>query len=251
MGDRQTYITNQIVKYSHKLEQKNFGANHDGNISAKFEDMLLATPTAVSKGNVVAEMIITLNMQGEKIAGIGKPFSEIKLHLAAYETRAEAKAVVHAHPPFATALGLIAKPLYPLLPEAIVSIGDCIPVIAFALPGTEESINNVKTALTIADVFMLPGNGVLAIGEDVEQAYLRIELVEHVAKIQYYANTMGEPMQLAPENLTKLLEKRAAIGLGPKLQKNNATACHNQNFNQDSHLSVIKQLITEEIKKVL
>lgn len=247
MGDRQTYLTNQIVKYSQKLDQKNFGANHDGNISAKYEDVLLATPTAVSKGNIVSDMIITVDMQGNKIAGIGKPFSEIKLHLAAYATRPEAKAVVHSHPPYATALGLVGKPLQPILPEAIVSIGNIIPVTAFAMPGSAESIEYVKQALNEADVFMMPGNGVFAIGDDVEQAYLRLELVEHVAKIQHYASTMGTSYELSHENLTKLLDKRASIGLGPKSKNNKSIT----NENTNSSLDLIKQLIADEIKKAL
>lgn len=238
MGDRKTYIINQIVKYSQKLDAKNFGANHDGNISAKFDDVLLATPTAVSKGNIVADMIITLDMEGKKIAGIGKSFSEIKLHLAAYNSRSEAKAVVHAHPPFATAHGLVGKPLTPCLPEAIVSIGDVIPVTPFAMPGAPENDEIITNALNQADVFIMPGNGVLAIGDSVEQAYLRIELVEHIAKIQFYANQMGTPQTLAPENLQKLLAKRASIGLGPKKPEKN-------------NLDVIKKLITDEIRNLL
>ena len=127
VGDKKTYIAKQIVKYSQKLDQKGFGANHDGNISAKFADVILATPTAVSKGDVVDEIVITLDETGKQIAGVGKPFSEIKLHLAAYAARPEIRAVVHAHPPFATARGLLGKPLYPALPEAVVSLGDIIP----------------------------------------------------------------------------------------------------------------------------
>lgn len=241
MGDRKTYITNEIVKYSQKLDQKGFGANHDSNISAKFDDALLATPTAVSKGNIVADMIITLDMDGKKIEGIGKPFSEIKLHLSAYRARSEAKAVIHAHPPFATAHGLVGKPLMPCLPEAIVSIGDIIPVTEFAMPGAPENDAIVTDALNQTDVFIMPGNGVLAIGDSVEQAYLRLELVEHVAKIQFYAQQMGTSLTLSPKNLNALLEKRASIGLGPKKNANKII----------NNLDMIKKLIAEEIKELL
>src|SRR3989339_732902 len=158
MGNRRTFLIHEIVKYSQKIDQKGFAANHDGNISAKLDDVLLATPSAVSKGNIVADMIITLDSLGKKIEGIGKPFSEIKLHLEAYQMRPDAKAVVHAHPPFTTARGLVNLPLEPYLPEAIVSIGNFIPVDA-----------NVSRALSLSDVLMIPGNGVLAIGDDVEQ----------------------------------------------------------------------------------
>jgi L-fuculose-phosphate aldolase len=240
MGDRRTFLIQQIVKYANKLDAKGFGANHDGNISAKFEDILLATPTAVSKGNIVTDMIIELDNNGKKIAGNGKPFSEIKQHLAAYHARSDVKAVVHAHPPFATARGLVGAPLRPAIPEAIVSIGDVIPVVRFAMPGSEEHDEIITEVLTQTDVFMMPGNGVFATGVDVEQAYLRLELVEHVAKIQYHARVMGAPMKLAQEDVATLLAKRAAIGLGPQ-----------QNSSANPTVDVIKKLITEELKELL
>lgn len=250
MGDRKHYLINQIVKYAQKLDQKGFGANHDGNISAKFEDILLATPTAVSKGNIVDDLIITLDLDGKLLAGNGKPFSEIQLHLAAYKARDEVKAVVHAHPPFAAARGLVGKELRPALPEAIVSIGDLIPVVAFAMPGAKENIEIVAQALAEGDVFMLPGNGVLAVGDSVEQAYLRLELVEHLAKIDYYAASLGQSMELSAENLTKLLEKRASIGLGPKKPKLPSQPAVEKK-SPDSQLDLIKKLIADEIKKAI
>jgi len=248
MGDRKTYLINQIAKYAQKLDQKGFGANHDGNISAKLDNVLLATPTAVSKGNVVEDIILTLDLEGKLLSGNGKPFSEIQLHLAAYKARADVQAVVHAHSPFATARGLVGKALKPVLPEAIVSVGDIIPVVAFAMPGAKENIEIIAQALAEVDVFMMPGNGVMAVGDSVEQAYLRLELVEHLAKIDYYALHMGKPMELGDANLAKLLEKRAAIGLGPKKPKILSLETTAKPY--DSQLTMIKKIIAEEIQKM-
>ena len=240
MGNRQTYLINQIVQYAYRLDQKGFVANHDGNISARFDDVLLATPTAVSKINITPEMILTLDQTGKKLEGLGKPFSEIQLHLLAYQARDNIKAVVHAHPPFTTARGLVHLPLKPLLPEAIISIGAEIPVVPFAMPGENPEL--ILTALSQADVFMLAGNGVLAVGENVEQAYLRLELLEHIAKIQFYAEQMGVPMALSEENLNVLLQKRASIGLSPAPKKS-AT--------RPVLLDNIKALIRAEIENTL
>lgn len=250
MGNRRAFITSEIVKYSQKLDQKGFGANHDGNISVRFDDVLLATPTAVSKGNITADLIITLDKNGTKVDGIGKPFSEIKLHLIAYRVRPEINAVVHAHPPFATARGLLDLPIKPAIPEAIVSIGDVVPVVAFAMPGAKENDSIIANALAEVDVFIMPGNGVFAIGDCVEQAYLRLELVEHLAKIDYYARGMGTPMALTNDDVSSLMEKRAAIGLGPK--KNIAISPQKPGFTQDQQqIPELKKLILEEIKKAL
>ena len=76
MGNRREYLINSIVEISHELYKKGWVANHDGNITIRFEDNFLATPTSVSKADIVPEMILTLDSRGEKIHGIGKSFSE-------------------------------------------------------------------------------------------------------------------------------------------------------------------------------
>lgn len=244
MGDRRSYLIQQIVKYSLKLDEKGFGANHDGNISARLDDVLLATPTAVSKGNMLPEMIITLDKNGKKIEGMGNPFSEIKLHLVAYRVNEKAKAVVHAHPPFATARGLIGLPIMPALPEAIVSLGEMIPVAPFAMPGDAENDSIMASMLALSNAFMIAGNGVIAIGENVEQAYLRVELIEHLAKIDFYARQMGAPMTLSNEQQHALLAKRSAAGLDPVGQSETASV-------EMVSTEKLSQLVLEKLKEYL
>lgn len=244
MGNRREYVIHGIVEICQKLDIKGFGANHDGNVSVRFDNNLLATPTAVSKGDITPEMILDLDMEGKKLQGIGKPFSEIKLHLAAYRAREDVQAVVHAHPPYAMARGLVGGDFEISVPEAIVSIGDLIPTAPYAFPGAPENDAIIAEALGRCDVFMLAGNGVLSVGRDLKEAYLRLELLEHLLKIDTHARSMGTPMTLPPTDKQKLLDKRASIGLGPK-QVNRPAAT------QDNQKDVLKDLIAQEIKKVL
>lgn len=252
MGTRKQYLIKKIVEVCQKLDEKGFGANHDGNVSARFDEFLFATPTAESKGAIVEDMIITLDMQGKKVQGIGRPFSEIKLHLAAYQARPEAMAVVHAHPPFATARGMCRKSLEVHIPEAVISIGDQIPVGDFAMPGEPINDQIIADCLSLADVFMLPGNGVLSIGTDIEQAYFRVELLEHVCKIDFYAQQMGDSFRLSDKDLKSLLDKRASLGLGPK----NSTVISKTDVKMSPPTKAppevdLHALIAEEIKKAI
>lgn len=251
-------LIKEIVKYCHKLDNKGFVANHDGNITVKCGDFLLATPTAVSKGNISADIIIVLDSNGNKTEGSGKPFSEVKLHLAAYSLRDEIKAVVHAHPTFSTAYGLANLSIQPNIPEAIISLGDIIPVCEFSMPGTKEGDEAIKKALSIADVCLIPGNGVIAVGDSIEQAYLRLELVEHVIKIDYYSRKIGTQYELSRGDIELLLKKRKDAGLGPKnknsqtSQDNNAVSkASNSQQISDPNVDRIKRLIAEEIKRAL
>jgi hypothetical protein len=86
----------------------------------------------------------------------------------------------------------------------------------------------------------------LSVGRDVKEAYLRMELLEHLLKIDHYARSMGEVVPVPEEDRKKLLEKRAAIGLGPRgvYKPSPSGSVKNQT-------ELLKDLITEELKKVL
>lgn len=245
MGNRREYLIKSIVEVSNELYKKGWVANHDGNITIRFEDNFLATPTSVSKADIVPEMILTLDKNGEKIHGIGKSFSEMKLHLAAYQTRNEIQAVVHAHPPFCMARGLVGGDFEVKVPEAIISIGDIIPVVEYTMPGTKENTDIVSDAISGSDVFMIAGNGVLAVGRDLKEAFLRMELLEHLIKIDYYAKSMGTAMKIPEADRQLLLEKRASLGL---ITNNNVQITTDTQNNKNE---ILKDLISQEIKKAL
>ncbi|MDQ1353420.1 MAG: L-fuculose-phosphate aldolase, partial [Acidobacteriota bacterium] len=201
------------------------------------------------------EMILTLDMEGKKIQGIGKPFSEINLHLAAYKAREDITAVVHAHPPFCMARGLVGSgDIEIVVPEAVISLGDVIPVARYAFPGSVEHEQIITEILSRCDVFIIAGNGVLSVGRDVKEAYLRIELLEHLLRIDYYAKSMGQVMTLPYEDKQKLLEKRAAAGLGPKAGYTPLTpspVLPSFSGSPGNQKEALKKIIAEEIKKVL
>jgi L-fuculose-phosphate aldolase len=214
---RERKLKAEIAAISRQLHQMGFVANHDGNVSVRLEnDLLACTPTAVSKRLIQEDDIITVDLKGQKVSGTGRPFSELNLHLAAYAARPEVKAVVHAHAPFATAFGVSGETISPtFLPEAVVSLGLEIPTAPLAMPG-EPAVQALRPLLGRADAFLLAGNGILALGNDLEQAFLRLELVEHLCKIAHAAKALGGPRPLPADFLGKLLEARKKAGLGPQ-----------------------------------
>src|SRR5690349_9244390 len=97
----------EILRYSQKLWERGWVANHDGNLSARVgPNRVVCTPTATSKGDVADGDLVVTDLGGKQLAGRKKPFGELGIHLGAYRARADVAAVVHAHPPFATALGV-------------------------------------------------------------------------------------------------------------------------------------------------
>lgn len=202
-------LKKDMMSFCQKLARQGFVANHDGNISVKVGSKIWATPTARNKGDVTEEMLVALDTSGKKLSGIHSVFSEIDLHLACYRLRPDIEVVIHAHPPVATAFAVSGVPLQKVfIAEAIVTLGEAIPLIPFIPPGCPNTEKTLSSFLPYADVFLLQNHGVLALGKDLAQAYYRLELVEHLAKIEWYAKPLGTPKALSPKIVEKLLEKR-------------------------------------------
>jgi L-fuculose-phosphate aldolase len=207
-------LRQEMVRYSRRLHAAGWVANHDGNLSARLRPgRFLCTPTATSKADVDAGNLLEVDERGARVAGAARPFGEIGLHLTVYRARPEVTAVVHAHPPHATALAASGNNLIerPFIDEAVVSLGPRIPLVPFAPPGPAacEALGRVAGEV---DVALLGGHGVIAWGTSLEQAYLRMELVEHLARIAILSLPAGGVRPLPDAALGPLLESRAKAG---------------------------------------
>jgi L-fuculose-phosphate aldolase len=185
-------------------------ANHDGNVTARLgAGRFLATPTATSKREVGPQNLIVVDDKGERVSGDAKPFGEIGLHLTVYANRPDVQAVVHAHPPAATGIACAGSRLLerPFIAEAVVSLGPSIPTVPFALPG-RDACAALAAYVGSVDAVLIANHGAMAWGVDLEQAYLRLELVEHLAQIALHAERAGGVKPLPDGALGPLLEAR-------------------------------------------
>jgi len=210
-------LRQQVVQTSRRLHQMGWVANHDGNVSVRLTgERFLITCTAISKADVDDAALLVVDSKGKVLEGRRKPFSELDLHLAAYRARPDAAAVIHAHPPYATATGLVGQALdCPAMPEAVVSLGPVIPLALRSLPKSEGAAKQVEQLFAEHDALLLSGNGALTVGDDLGQAFLRMELVEHLAKIMSIARGMGTVRPLSAGELDVLTSARTKAGLGP------------------------------------
>lgn len=214
----------QVAEVARMLHARGWTANHDGNVTARDGARFLATPTATSKRLIGDRDLIEVDAKGQ-VQGHGKAFGELGLHLAVYERRPDVGCVVHAHPPNATAIASSrANPIErPFLAEAVVSLGPRIPKTPYAQPG-----DAARAALApwceLVDAVLLGNHGVLAWGADPEQAFLRLELVEHLATIALAAAPLGGVEPLSDAAITPLLAARAKANLGRAGDRAVATA---------------------------
>ena len=210
-------IKQEICEVGHRLYDHGFVAANDGNISVKLNDNeFYCTPTGVSKGSLTPDMIIKIDAEGNKLEGTLNPSSEIKMHLRVFRERPDVNAVVHAHPPVATAFTVAGIPLdrY-ILPEAVLTIGD-VPTCAYATPSTMEIPDSLMPYIQEHDAFMLKNHGALTVGNTLTRAFFTMEEVEFNAKIMKYAMELGRIEEISEEKMYELMDLRARFGLPGK-----------------------------------
>jgi L-fuculose-phosphate aldolase len=203
-----------ILDVGKLVYQKGWVAANDGNISVRLGDRrILCTCTGVSKGMMSGADIIVCDLQGNKIDGAGEPTTEIAMHLAIYQMRPDVSAVVHAHPPVATGFAVAGRPLtLALLPEVIISLG-CVPLSDYGLPGTPAVSDGMLPYIPKYDAILLGNHGAVCYGEDVYNAFFRMETVDHLARVTLVAELLGGPRVLPGHEVGKLFEARGRYGV--------------------------------------
>ena len=140
----------EMCEIGKRVYNRGMVAANDGNFSVKLsENEFLCTPTGVSKGFMTPEYICKVDAEGNVIeANEGfKPSSEIKMHMRVYKEREDVKAVVHAHPMYATTFAVCGLPLTePIMPEAVLSLGT-VPLAKYGTPSTMEIPDAVEKYL--------------------------------------------------------------------------------------------------------
>lgn len=184
----------QICRVSSWLWEKSMVAAYDGNISARLEeDRFLCTASKICKGVVAEHNLVIVNSAGKLISGIATPTSEIKLHLEIYKNRPDINAVVHAHPPYATAFAVAGfAPDSKTLPE-LESVTGAVGFAKFAAPGSGALAKSVTPLLeqNITTILLERHGAVTASTSNVLDAYYQIEKLEAFCKIMHLAKSLG------------------------------------------------------------
>ena len=203
-----------IVEIGRRLYARGYTASNDGNISVRLDDRrLLMTPKNVCKGFMDAAMMCITDLEGRKLAGNRDPSSEMLMHLEVYRQRPDAQAVVHAHPPIATAFAVAGIPLdRAVLAEVVTTLGS-VPIADYATPSTMELPAAVRKYVRTHDGMLLANHGALTLGSDLYAAYYKMETIEHFAKISFVARMLGGERLLSREEVDRLQGLRGTYGI--------------------------------------
>ena len=211
-------IRGEIAAYGGLVYAQGLVSGASGNLSARVdEDHILVTPSGCHKGMLDATDLLLYNMKTCQTVGETKikPSSEIRMHTFVYQHRPDVQAVIHAHPPYAVALSVAEISLEAvILPEVVLTLGaivDC----GYATPATENVVQAMKQAVQEGhNALILARHGSVTLGKTMQEAFCRLETLEHVAKVTAIAGSIGKVSPLPQKEIDELNRNSECISRG-------------------------------------
>ena len=207
-------LRRKLVEICHRMYRQGYIAAGDGNVSCKIdEERVLVTPTGFHKGFITEADLVVVDLEGKLLRGAHKPSSEFLMHALAYRERPDVRAVVHAHPPLTVGLALAGVTLAQcVLSETCLVLGPIL-TAPYSTPTTEEVPRVLQPFVRQANAIVMDRHGALTLGRDLDEAYNRLEAMEHASKITHAARTIGPITPLPPAEVDKLQELARALGI--------------------------------------
>jgi L-fuculose-phosphate aldolase len=214
-----------MCEIGRRIWMKGFCAGNEGNHSCRLsEDRILCTPSLVSKGNLKPEDLCVVDMTGKQITGKKKRTSEILLHLAVYKNRPDVTAVIHSHPPHATAFAVADVELPTCIhPEAEVFLGP-VKTAKYVTPGDKRLGESIEPFVRESNTILLGNHGVVCYGHDLENAYYKLEIVDAYARILLLTKQLGSVRPLADQEMKELLDLKTRFGMSDPRTAPDATS---------------------------
>jgi len=204
----EAYAKELICEYSRRIYARQFVAGNEGNISCRTgENEIWITPTMESKGYLTPETLVKLDLEGNILSAPYLPSSESKMHLGLYKENPTITAVIHAHPPVATAYACCGKNISTLLmPEPISLFGEEIVVAPYAVPGTDDVPDSVRQYAKTHRALLLSNHGALTWAATMKEAFFAMEILEQYCYISLIAkNHIGDPNQVPHDSANTLV----------------------------------------------
>ena len=198
-------LRKEMLRIGHLLYERNLLVALDGNLSVRISDTeILCTKAGCHKGLLTDDDLVVIDVDGNLLRGAGRPTSEMAMHLACYQNRPDVQAVVHAHPPICVAFTVAGLSLEPaILPEVVLTLG-AIPTLPYRTTGTDVLALQVGSAMALRDAVLLERHGAVCVGTSLLEAFCRLEVMEHTARIVMHARSLGAVQTLDPEEAIAL-----------------------------------------------
>jgi len=205
----------EIIRTGRKLWDRQYVDGNGGNLSVRLgAEFVLCTPTMLSKADLEVADICLSDLNGKILAGDRTLTSELLLHLEIYKANPKARAVVHCHPPYATAFAITGTvPPNGLIPEYEVFIGPAA-VAPYETPGTQAFAETVLPFVAEHNTILLKNHGVVCWADTVTHAEWLAEIMDTYCKTYLIAKQIGEPLSVIPDDkIDDILRRKQWMGL--------------------------------------
>ena len=200
-------LKTEIIKYSKMLNSKKLSALRSGNISARYKDGFLITPSGKKYSTLKNKDIVFIPLSGKFEKKNGSPSSEWKFHQDIYVSKKEANAIVHAHSTNATAVSTHKRGIPPFHYMVAMAGGHDIKCAKYATFGTRELSKNILKALKDRKACLIANHGQIVFEENLMKAFELAEEVENIS-LQYITSLkLGKPKILSLGEMKKVLSK--------------------------------------------
>jgi L-fuculose-phosphate aldolase len=208
-------IKDEIIRAGRKLWERQYVDGNGGNISYRIaQDYVLCTPTMCSKGDLTPEDLALIGMDNKRVCGERPHTSEVLLHLEIYKAVPRARAVIHCHPPHATAYAITGLvPQGDVIPEQEVFIGP-VAVTPYETPGTKKFAETVLPYVRRHNTILLGNHGIVCWADTVTHAEWLAEIVDTYCRTIMLASSLGAPIKnISPDRIGDLLQMKKRLGL--------------------------------------
>ena len=200
-------IKAEIVKYSKMLNSRNLSALRSGNISVRYKNGFLITPSGKKYSSLKNKDIVFVSLDGSFDKKKGIPSSEWKFHQDIYNNKKKAKSIVHAHSINATAVSTHKRGIPPFHYMLAMAGGNDIKCAKYATFGTRNLSKNILKALKGRKACLIANHGQIAFDENLPKAFELAEEVENIS-LQYITSLkLGKPKILSIKEMKKVLSK--------------------------------------------
>jgi len=204
-------LRREIIATALAMNELRINRGKSGNVSARQRGGFLVTPSGLAYEATRPADIVALTLEG-KARGRRPPSSEWRFHRDIYAARPEVMGVVHAHPPFATALACLGRGIPAFHYMIAIAGGIDIRCAPYATFGTQELSDNALTALEARRACLLANHGMIAVGDSPAAALALAVEVEALAEQYWRALQLGEPNLLSEDEIRRVLDKFSAYG---------------------------------------
>jgi len=197
-----------ICKIAKKIYDKGLAPGTSGNISCRLGEKVLITASGTCFGELTVQDVITTDLKGNILEGKKIPSSEKFMHYEIYKLRPDVKCIIHAHPPKATALGVMGKDLKaPLIAEAVVTLGE-IPLVKYETPSSNELAGYVAEKFKDHDAVLMSNHGATVCGNELYETFYKLETLEFLSEIRILTEMTDMKREIPKDKLDELMKIR-------------------------------------------